>query len=257
MDTPAASLPALPSAAPATLEIAQLAARYRRAQGGVISLVTGLGTRIEKQMEGLPDGVRARIDDATRAALERAYGVANATPALAGASARGHVALAGIAGAVGGFGGLPTALAELPVTVTLILKGIQEVARRHGFDPADPAIRRETLRVFGAGSPLAADDGVNTAFLGARLTLTGPAMHRMVAAVAPKLAASLGQKLAAQTIPVLGAVAGATLNAAYMRYYREMAEVRFGLLALARDHDPAEVLATFKAASEVRPIRRI
>jgi hypothetical protein len=35
-----------------------------------------------------------------------------------------------------------------------------------------------------------------------------------------------------------------------------MAEVRFGLLALARRHDPAAVLAAFRAAAEPPRLRR-
>jgi uncharacterized protein (DUF697 family) len=47
----------------------------------------------------------------------------------------------------------------------------------------------------------------------------------------------LGQKLAAQTVPVLGAVAGAATNYAYTSYYQEMAHVHFGLRRLAIEAD--------------------
>ena len=249
-----APLPAPLRAPPPQEVIAAIAARHLRASRGVMSVVNGLGTRIEDQIKSLPEPVQNRIEAVTESALTRAYGVARlgggAMPRLSG---RGHVALASISGAAGGLGGLPTALAELPLTVTLILHAIQDVAESYGFDPEAEPTRRETLRVFGAGSPLATDDGVNSAFIGARLTFTGPALQRMIAAIAPRLATALGQKLAAQAVPVLGAVAGAGLNAAYMNYYREMAHVRFGLLRLALDHDPAEVQAAFVDA--VAPAR--
>ncbi|HHI81756.1 MAG TPA: protein EcsC, partial [Rhizobiales bacterium] len=73
------------------------------------------------------------------------------------------------------------------------------------------------------------------AFLTLRVTLTGGAMQKLIATVAPKLAVVLGQKLAAQTVPVLGAMAGATTNYVYSGYYREMAQVHFGLRKLAID----------------------
>jgi uncharacterized protein (DUF697 family) len=57
----------------------------------------------------------------------------------------------------------------------------------------------------------------------------------MIARVAPRLSVVLGQKLAAQTVPVLGAAAGAATNYAYTRYYQEMAHVHFGLARLARE----------------------
>jgi hypothetical protein len=162
---------------------------------------------------------------------------------------RGPMALAMLTGAAGGSGGLATSIAELPVTVTVMLHAIRRVAEEEGFDPDDPAIRAEVLRVFAAGSPLATDDGVNTAFLGARVALTGPALQRLLAATAPRLAAVLGQKLIAQSVPLLGAVAGAGLNAAFIGYYREVAHVRFGLLRLAEVHGPGPVLAAFARAA--------
>lgn len=163
------------------------------------------------------------------------------------------MAAAMLSGAVGGAGGLATSVAELPVTVTVILHAIRRAAVEQGFDPDDPAIRAECLRVFTAGSPLGSDDGVNTSFLSARLTVTGPAIQRLVASVAPKLATALGQKLAAQAVPVLGAVAGAGLNAAFLRYYREMAEIRFALLRLAEQHGAEEILTAFAKAVAPKP----
>ncbi|MGL6211861.1 MAG: EcsC family protein, partial [Paracoccaceae bacterium] len=64
-----------------------------------------------------------------------------------------------------------------------------------------------------------------------------------------RLAAAMGQKLAAQAVPVLGAISGAALNAAYLGYYRDMARIRFALLKLAETHGPEPVLAAFGAAT--------
>ncbi len=247
-------MPALRTADPPPAAVDALARRYHRAQRGAVAVLTALGTTLERQMSALPAGIQARIEAAVAAALDRAYGVARATGDRPLGQA--NVAAATVAGAVGGAGGLATALAELPVTVTLMLRAIQEEARAQGFDPDDPAIRREALRVFAAGSPLARDDGANTAFIGARLTLTGPAVHRMIAAVAPRIAAALGPKVAAQAIPVLGAATGAAVNAAYMAWFRDLAAVRFGLLRLAMAHDPDRVLSAFRAAVDAPALRR-
>mgnify|MGYP003707253597 CR=1 FL=1 len=75
------------------------------------------------------------------------------------------------------------------------------------------------------------------------MTLTGATVHGVIARVAPRLATVLGQKLAAQTVPVLGAVAGAATNYAYTSYYQQMAHVHFGLRRLAIDEGlPREAL---------------
>ena len=151
---------------------------------------------------------------------------------------------------------MPRLLLHIVLALTLILNAIRAEARAAGLDPDDPAIRAECLRVFGAGSPLAADDGVNTSFFTARLTLTGQAVQNLIATVAPKLAAALGQKLAAQAVPVLGAVSGAALNAAFLNYYREIARIRFALMRLAETHGAEPVLAAFEAAVEPPRIKR-
>lgn len=169
---------------------------------------------------------------------------------------RGTLAAALATGAAGGSGGIATSVAELPFTITVLLHAIRREAARAGFDPDDPWIRAEALRTFGSGSPASADDGIDTSFLSARLTLTGPALQKLIATVAPRLAATLGQKVAAQAVPVLGAVSGAALNAAFLRYYREAAAIRFALLRLAEQHGAGPVLAGFAAATEAPKITR-
>lgn len=245
------TLPALvPDPVPAA-EIAQLAARTRRAGGPLIALMTRLGGALEARLAVLPAPAKRRIETLVRAALERGFALAAPGRHAPDLGPHAAPALAALTGALGGAGGLATALAELPFTITLILHAIRRAAEAEGFDPDDPAIRAECLAVFAAGSPLARDDGVDTAFLGARLALTGPALQKLIASVAPRLAATLGQKLAAQSVPVLGALSGAALNAAFLGYYRELAQIRFALLRLAGQHGTEPVLAAFLAATRV------
>jgi hypothetical protein len=229
-------------------EVAVLAARYKRANGPFMSLVNRFGGQVERQMDVLPEGLRRQIEVLVARALEGAHGAARSGRAAPDLGPRAAPLLAALTGAFGGAGGLATSLPELPVTITLILHSIRRAAEAEGFDPDDPAIRAECLRVFSAGSPLATDDGVNTAFLGARLALTGTAVQSVIRAVAPRLAVALGQKLAAQAVPVVGALSGAALNAAFLRYYRELATVRFTLLRLAQIHGAEATLGAFQSA---------
>ncbi|MBU2962664.1 EcsC family protein [Citreicella sp. C3M06] len=217
-------------------EIVALARRYRSAGGVGMTLLNVIGGQAENLLEKLPDGIKDRLEGATSRALETASNVA--------ASSRGVVkdqrswlntALTTAMGAAGGAGGLPSALAEIPVTTTVLLRAIQGIAAEHGFDPNAPEIRRECLAVFGSAGPLDKDDGADMAFLSARVTLTGATLHGVISKVAPRFATVLGQKLAAQAVPILGAAAGAATNYAYTSYYQEMARVHFGLMKLARD----------------------
>ena len=238
-------------------EIAQLVRRYRAAGGPVMAAVNLLGTQIENQLEKLPDSAKDRIETAVETALHRCYTFAGRTLGSgADLGERGHRAVAMMTGAAGGAGGLPTAVAELPVTVTVIFRAIQKIAAGYGYDPADEAVRLECLQVFGAGSPLHDDDGVNTSFLGARVTITGASLNRVIAAVAPRLSLVLSEKLAAQMVPILGSVAGAGINYAFLSYYQEMAHVRFGLMKLAETHDRAALVQAFRAAAATTAPRR-
>ena len=247
--------PHLPALAAPDLdrEIAALVRAARRANGPVMAVVNRLGGGVERQLSVLPAPVRAEVERLTAQALMAAHGVAGI-----GGEAEGRGTLAAVlaTGAAGGAGGLLTSVAELPVTITVILRAIRAEAKRAGFDPAEDGIRAACLEVFAAGSPLAGDDGVNSAFLSARLTVTGPALQKLVASVAPRLAAALGQKLAAQAVPILGALTGAALNAAFLRYYREMARIRFQLMRLSVQHGAEVVMARFAAASVPAQITR-
>jgi EcsC protein family len=246
------TLPAVPTPS-LDDEIALLARRYRRANGPVMQMMNKLGGTMENQLDILPAALRGQLEAATARALEAAYGLARHTPDL---GSRGPLAAVMVSGAAGGAGGFATALAELPVTVTLILNAIRAEARAAGLDPDALGVREDCLRVFGAGSPLDGDDGVNTSFLTARLALTGPTVQNLITAIAPRLAAVLGQKLAAQAVPVVGAVTGAALNAAFLTYYRELARIRFALLRLSETHGTEPVLAAFRKAVEPPRITR-
>lgn len=213
-----------------------LARRHKRAAGVGIQVLNLIGGRAENLLERLPQPVKLRLEEATEQALRTAIRAAARSRGVVGDQKSWlNTAVTTAMGAMGGAGGLPTALAELPVTTTVLLRAIQGIAAEHGFDPDDEDIQRECLTVFAAAGPLSADDGADMAFLAARVTLTGPTVHKMIAKVAPKLATVLGQKLAAQAVPVIGAAAGAATNYAYTSYYQDMAHVHFGLLRLSRD----------------------
>lgn len=242
------SLPALRAAPPAD-QIAELARAYARANGPVLALVNRIGGGIEGQIDRLPPRLRTELERAAIAALTAAHGLAGVAEQGPDLGRRGSTLAAMATGAAGGAGGLATSIAELPLTITVILHAIRREATLAGFDANEPGIRAACLEVFAAGSPLQSDDGTNSAFLSARLTITGPAIQKLIATVAPRLAAAMGQKLAAQMVPVLGAVTGAALNAAYLGYYREMARIRFALMRLAQLHGGQEVVAAFAMAA--------
>ena len=244
--------------AEATARLDEFARRYREADGLILQVLGALGGKAEGMLGRLPAQVRERLDGATKRALEIAFDAAKTSRGRVGdMSDRLNTALATAMGVAGGVGGLPTALAELPVTTTVLLRAIQGIATEHGFDPADEGVRLDCLQVFSAGGPLAGDDGSEVGFLAARVTLSGTTLRGIIARIAPRLATVLGQKLAAQAVPILGAMAGAATNYAFTSYYQEMAHVYFGLRRLALDKGLPydDVLAEFR--TRVTPPRMV
>ena len=230
-------------------ELDALVARYRAADSTGMQVVTMIGGRVENLIDRLPVEARGSIEGATRRALEIAFdAAARSRGRVADTSDWLNTAVTTAMGAAGGAGGLPTALAELPVTTTVLLRAIQGIAAEHGFDPADEVVRLDCLQVFAASGPLERDDGADFAFLAARVSLTGASVRGLIAKVAPRLGVVLGQKLAAQAVPILGAVAGAAVNYAFTSYYQQMAHIQFGLKRLSRDTglDHATLVAEFR-----------
>ncbi|MEM6589101.1 MAG: EcsC family protein [Pseudomonadota bacterium] len=243
-----------------TSRLDALATRYSSASGPGIQLLNLIGGQADSLLQQLPqqvrDGLGQRTEEALRLAMQAAHGSRGVVDGQSGWMTR---ALTTAMGAAGGMGGLPTALAELPVTTTVLLRAIQDVSVEHGFDPAEEGVQYDCIQVFAAAGPLDHDDGADLGFLGARVTVTGAAMQNLIAAVAPRLATVLGQKLAAQTVPILGAAAGAATNYAYTSYYQQMAHVHFGLrrLAIEADIDRADLADRFRKRIVKPPLNRM
>lgn len=230
--------------------IRALALRQYRSNGLLMQVVSFVGGQVEDGMKMLPDATRKRLDGAATRALRASYDAAGRSRGGLGrlvATDRAHKALASVSGAIGGFGGLPTALAELPLATTVIFRAVQRIADEYGEDPMAAETRAQCLHVFGKGGADDSDDGIDTSFIGARLGLSGVAINKLISKVAPRFATVLGQKLASQTVPILGAAAGAGTNFAFVNYYTEIAHVHFGLRKLARTHGAEPVSDAFHA----------
>ena len=241
--------PTKPADPPLEVQIKELTIRYRNARGVGLKVLGALGAQADGLLDKLPAAARDGLDSATLKALQFSFEAAAKTRATVPDSGQWMTrAITMGTGAAGGFGGLPSALAELPVTTTVILRAIQTIADAHGFDPSHPDTRAECLQVFASAGPLAEDDGTDLSFLTLRVSVTGATLHALIKQVAPKLALVLGQKLAAQTVPILGAVTGAAINYSFTSYYQEIAHVSFGLRKLAEEtgSDRAALIEMFR-----------
>ncbi len=239
-------------------KLTALARRHNQAGNLGIQVLNMVGGQAERLLDRLPPEMRDRLGDGTEQALRIAMRAAHGSRSVVGGQPGWlNRAVTTAMGAAGGFGGLPSAMAELPITTTILLRAIQDVAIEQGFDPAEEGVRFDCIQVFAAAGPLDHDDGADLAFLSTRVAVTGKTMQSLIARVAPRLSTVLGQKLAAQMVPVLGAAAGAATNYAYTSYYQQMAHVHFGLrqLAVLSDRDHAELIEAFRARVK-QPVKR-
>ncbi len=235
----------------------ELARHYRGASGRTIRLLNMMGGQMDGLLERLPSGIRDNLEKSAEQALNFAIDAAGKSRSVIGDSPRWFTTATSAAlGAAGGFGGLSGTLAELPVTTTVLLNGIQQAAVEHGFDPVEEGVRFDCVRIFASSGPLESDDNPDFAFMSIRTAVTGTALQALIARVAPRLGTVLGQKLAAQMAPVLGAAAGAAINVAYARHYHMIAHLHFGLrrLAIDADRNHAELVSELRERLQRRDV---
>jgi len=229
----------------------RLVVRYRNATGPGMAFMSKLGQKADGLADYIPKGAQQGLHTATEKALQTAIKAADLSHrVLPDEDARLTRLVAAAMGAVGGVGGIGTALAELPLTTTLFLRSIQAAAKSEGFDPKADNVRFDSVRIFASNGPLNSEDS-DLAFMATRMAVSGPTLQALATQVAPKLALVFGRKVAAQALPVMGAVAGASINSIYAKYYREIAHVHFGLRRLAIETDQPIALLTQKLESRM------
>ncbi|MCY3983687.1 MAG: EcsC family protein [Roseovarius sp.] len=229
-----------------------LAERHRKAGKIGIDFLDRIGVRAEAVVNALPVDAQKNLnlisERILRKAMDGAHGSRNfiaATPAWS------NRMIAAMTGAAGGVGGLATTLAELPITTVFLLRAIQDVAGDHGFDPGEEFVRYDTVRVFSSAGPFSYSDEVDNSFASLGCAITGAVLRGAVVRATPRLATALGHKMALQSMPIMGAITGATINFTYMRYYQQMAHIHFGLrrLAIDSDMDHGDLMDEFRIAS--------
>lgn len=246
-------------------ELREVASRYLEANGFFMQLVNGASRWVGSAAKALPDSWEVKIEEASRSALSYAADAAySSQPDSTSTSwmnpvrrwAKGemwHRWASAVTGGLGGAGGLVTTLIDLPLTTTLILRSIQQIAADHGEDISAAEIRAECMKIFAMGGPLPEDDNSDTGLWQVRLSLTGAAISEILKVALPRFGLVVGEKALAQSVPLLGAVAGAGINAIFMQYFQTMAHVHFRLRKLERDDDPDRIAACFERT--VRALR--
>jgi len=219
-------------------------------------LANSVGQPFEKLVNFLPSEVAGPVHDAVSSAIRKAADIAANSldpSSTKPPSTRKMKALAAATGGLGGFFGLPALAIELPVTTTIMLRSIAEIARSEGEDLSDPGARLACLEVFALGGPTSADDAADTGYYAVRAALAraiseaaayvaensvadegAPVLLRLISAVASRFGVTVSDRMLATAVPVIGAAGGASINLVFIDHFQRMARGHFTVRRLER-----------------------
>ena len=225
-----------------------------------------VGQPIELLIDRLPAGSSEMIARATDQALRAALRVALTTlrPEQRLRSNRLHQLTATASGVAGGAFGLPALTVELPLSTTIMLRSIADIARSEGEDLGMPAAQLACIETFALGGPRSDDDATESGYFAIRAVLAkavseaasylaanrvaaegAPILVKLVAQVASRFSIPVTSKVAAQTVPVIGGVGGGVINALFISHYQDMATGHFLVRRLERQYGSEAVRAAY------------
>jgi EcsC protein family len=235
---------------------------------GLASRLTSIvGKPIELIGLALPEGASKIIAAATTKGLNAALKVALSTMANRPETASRllHKALATASGAIGGSLGLVTAPIEIPISTIIMLRSIADIARSEGENLADPDAALSCVQVFALGARTGAADTAESGYFVVRGMLAksiaeaarfiaergiveegAPILVRFIAQVASRFGVVVTQKLAAQTLPVVGALGGAAVNYTFVDHFQDVARGHFTVRRLERTYGKETVRTQYE-----------
>jgi hypothetical protein len=232
------------------------------------------GRPIQQALGLLPKAAGERLNKTVEVAVRNCLNIAiNSLGAPSGrrpASAASAV-WAGVGGGVSGFIGFAALPVELPVTTTLMLRSIAEIARHHGEDLTRLEARLACMEVLslGAGRRKAGPDvgyfatramlarlvGDASAMMAERgaAGLSSTAASGFVAEIAQRFGVVVSERASASALPVIGALGGASINYLFMRHFQRLAHGHFAIRRLERRYGPELVQSSYQDLAARRP----
>jgi hypothetical protein len=217
-----------------------------------------LGTPIEKGFALLPEKWHDMVLKVTRESLQKALDLAIKSMddrSKAAPSNLAHKLMVAATGAGGGMLGLSTLAVELPISTTIMLRSIADIARSQGERISAVDTKLACLEVFALGGKSLKDDGAETGYFFVRSALAravseaadhivkkglgqkgAPALMRLIAAIAARFGVVVSEKAAAQAVPVIGAAGGALINTIFIDHFQDTARGHFIVRRLERDY---------------------
>ena len=217
---------------------------------GIAARITNIiGMPIEKGLSLLPEKWNDKVGEVTKSALIRSAEVAVFTLGknkTTSPSNLGHKIGVAASGAIGGFIGLPSLVIELPLTTTIMLRSIADIARSEGHDINDAATKLDCIEVFALGGNSKLDNSTESGYFAVRIALArsiaeaaeflatksiteeaAPVLVKLIVKIAERFSIQVTEKAAAQALPAIGAAGGAIVNTIFMDHFQDMAKGHF------------------------------
>jgi hypothetical protein len=229
-------------------------------------LSTLAGRPIELLGRALPQAASEAVSQATQAALVRAlrYALKTIPKDSAGPETNVHRMLAALSGAMGGALGLSAVLVELPISTTIMLRAIARIAQSEGEDLTDPEAALACIQVFALGGRPGSEHLHESGYFAVRTALarsvtraiqqvaergvideSASAIVRLLSQIGSRFGAVVSQKVAAQAVPVLGALGGAVVNTAFIDHFQTLARGHFTVRRLERIYGKVPVRVAY------------
>lgn len=247
-----------PQLSESDLQELQIAKNLLENPGIAAKITSVIGTPIEKALRLLPDNVNKSIGEATKTALMKASeAVVFTMKDVPGehASNLWHKVGVAVSGGVGGFFGVTALAIELPISTSIMLRSIADIARSQGESIAQMETKLACLEVFALGGTSREDDASEGGYYAVRAVLAkslsdasqflvnktitdggAPVLVRFISMVAERFGIQVTEKAAAQAIPALGAAGGAIINTLFMDHFQDMATGHFIVRKLERKY---------------------
>ena len=231
-------------------------------------ITNAIGIPIEKGIALLPARWSEAVNDATRRSLETALDAALLTFGKNSQSASSkiwHKIAATASGAGGGAFGLPALVVELPISTTIMLRSIADIACSEGEDVRLAESKLACLEVFALGGRTSRDDTAESGYFAVRAALAravseaaefiaergfaregAPAIVRLISLITTRFGINVSEKVAAQAIPAIGAVGGAIVNLAFINHFQDMATGHFTVRRLERIYGTEAVQTEYR-----------
>lgn len=242
-----------------------------------IKIANLMGIPIEAVLRRLPGKASDKIGLVAQEAISLALNVAMRTmehhppgsmEAPPVASNWWHKVAVATTGAGGGAFGLAALALELPISTTIMMRSIADIARSEGANLHCSETQIECVQVLALGGVSAGDDATDTGYFVARNAMSkavsdattyiaknglkriatkqaAPPLVRLITQIAQRFSITVTQKAAAQLVPIVGGFGGAIVNTLFIDHFQSMARGHFAVRRLERTYGPDTVREKF------------